>query len=108
MPHSILKDWIARTSIPFSLDSRDSLNAAVDKLLASLAPCVEILALGEALHGSEEILLLRNRMFQHLVESHGYTAIAIESSFPRGRLVNDHILNCRSHNDSLNRGRDPL
>src|SRR5205823_10443817 len=32
-----------------------------------------------------------NRLFQRLVEAHGYTAIAIESSFPRARLVNDYI-----------------
>ncbi len=46
---------------------------------------------GEALHGGEDILLLRNLLFQRLVEKHGYSAIAIESSFPRARVVNEYI-----------------
>jgi hypothetical protein len=44
---------------------------------------VELLGSGEALHGGEETLRFRNRLFQRLVELHGYSAIAIESSFPR-------------------------
>ena len=35
--------------------------------------------------------MLRNRLFQRLVETHGYSAIAIESSFPRARAVNDYV-----------------
>src|SRR4029077_18367857 len=38
------------------------------------------------------LLLLRNHFFQRLVEAHGYTAIAIESSYPRGRSVNEFVL----------------
>lgn len=53
-----------------------------------------LLGFGEALHGGEEILLLRNRLFQRLVEAHGYTAIAIESGFESGRLVNEYVLGC--------------
>lgn len=59
--------------------------------MASLDDSVELLGFGEALHGGEEILMLRNRLFQRLVERHGYSAIAIESSFPRARLVNDYV-----------------
>lgn len=50
-----------------------------------------MLGFGEALHGGEDILILRNRLFQLLVEAHGYSAIAIESSFPRARVVNQYI-----------------
>ena len=66
-------------------------NAAVDKVIASLGDAVELLGFGEALHGGEEILILRNRLFQRLVEAHGYSAIAIESSFPRARVVNEYV-----------------
>jgi erythromycin esterase-like protein len=52
---------------------------------------VELLGLGEALHGSEPILRFRNRLFQRLVTAHGFSAIAVESSFPRGRLVNEYV-----------------
>ncbi|HYO25127.1 MAG TPA: erythromycin esterase family protein [Lacipirellulaceae bacterium] len=59
--------------------------------MSHIGSSVELLGLGEALHGGEEILIFRNRLFQRLVEVHGFTAIAIESSFPRGFLVNDYI-----------------
>src|SRR5215216_4094763 len=86
-------DRIAREAIPFALDPAASVDfdAAVERLLAALGSEVELLGLGEALHGGEEILILRNRLFQRLVESHGYSAIAVESSFPRGRVVNEYV-----------------
>src|SRR5262245_16136683 len=91
MAWSGLDDWIQHEAIPFSLDASATFNAAVDKVVASLDPSVELLGLGEALHGGEDILILRNRLFQRLVETHGYSAIAVESSFPRGRVVNEYI-----------------
>lgn len=86
-----LDSWIAREAIPFSLDAPEALDAAVDRMVAALGGSVELLGFGEALHGGEEILQLRNRLFQRLVEAHGYSAIAIESSFPRARAVNEYI-----------------
>ena len=90
--YATLDDWIAHEAIPFSLASRGSFNAAVDKLIASHDNSVELLGLGEALHGGEDLLLLRNRLFQHLVEAHGYSAIAIESSFPKSHSVNEYVV----------------
>jgi erythromycin esterase-like protein len=86
-----LDDWILHESVPFSVDSSETLNASIDKVIASLDDSVELLGFGEALHGGEDILILRNRLFQHLVETHGYSAIAIESSFPRARVVNEYV-----------------
>lgn len=90
--HATLDDWIAREAISFSVDSPASFNAGVDKVVGSLGDSVELLGLGEALHGGEEILMLRNRLFQRLVEKHGYRAIAIESTFPQARHVNEYII----------------
>jgi erythromycin esterase-like protein len=67
-------------------------NAAVDKVIASLGGSVELLGFGEALHGGEELLILRNQLFQRLVEIHGYSTIAIESSFPKGHIINEYVL----------------
>jgi len=89
--YTTLDDWILHETIPFSVDSSETFNAAVDRVVASLGDSVELLGFGEALHGGEDILILRNRLFQRLVEAHGYSAIAIESSFPRARVVNDYI-----------------
>jgi len=89
--YTSLDDWILHEATPFSVDSSETFNAAVDKVMASLGGSVELLGFGEALHGGEEILILRNRLFQRLVEAHGYSAIAIESSFPRTRVVNEYV-----------------
>ncbi|OLS13980.1 MAG: erythromycin esterase [Promethearchaeota archaeon CR_4] len=86
-----LDDWIANEAIPFSIDSPATFNVGVAKVVASFVDSVELLGFGEALHGGEDILLLRNQLFQRLVEAHGYSAIAIESSFPRGRVVNQFV-----------------
>ena len=91
MAASSLDEWIGRECIPFSLDLTDSLNSAIDRMVSLMGEVIELLGLGEALHGGEEFLILRNRLFQRLVEKHGYSAIALESSFPRGRLVNRYV-----------------
>src|SRR5258708_17593191 len=90
--YATLDDWIAHEAIPFSLDSRPDFNAAVDTVIDALGDSVALLGFGEALHGGEELLVLRNQLFQRLVEAYGYSAIAIESSFPRGPIVNEYVL----------------
>jgi erythromycin esterase-like protein len=89
--HATLDDWIAADAIAWSLQSPQTFDAAVDRMVAALGDSVELLGLGEPLHGGEDFLVLRNRLFRRLVETHGYTAIAVESSFPRGGLVNEYV-----------------
>ncbi len=89
--YATLDDWILREAISFSVDSSQTFNASIDKVIASLGDSVKLLGLGEALHGGEDILMLRNRLFQRLVEMHGFSAIAMESSFPRARAVNEYV-----------------
>src|SRR3989441_1037608 len=90
--YATLDDWIAHEAIPFSLDSRPDFNAAVDTVIGALGDSGALLGFGEALHGGKELLVLRNQLFQRLVEAYGYSAIAIESSFPRGPNVNEYVL----------------
>lgn len=94
MPASVsLDQWIARGAIAFSLDDAPAFGRAVDRLLDALGGAsIDLLGLGEAMHGGEEFLLLRNQLLAHLVDRHGYSAIAIESSYPRGWLVNDYVM----------------
>jgi len=89
--YTTLGNWIRQEAIPFSVDSSETFNASIDKVIALLDDSVELLGFGEALHGGDEILMLRNRLFQRLVETHGYSAIAIESSYPRARVVNEYV-----------------
>ena len=84
-------DWVTLDGISFSIDSVESFNTAIDKFLASLDDSVKLIALGEELHGGEGFLMLRNRLFQRLAEVHGFSAIAIESSFQKGHIVNEYV-----------------
>jgi erythromycin esterase len=94
-----LDAWIARDAIPFTLDSPLSIDGAVDRIVGSLGDAVEVLGLGEALHGSEEILLVRNRLFQRLVQAHGYSAVVLEVTSPQARAINDYVLGARQAED---------
>ncbi len=91
MPHATLDDWIRDEAIPFTVAAPASTNAAIDRLMAALGGAVDLLGFGETLHGGEEILQLRNRLFQRLVEAHGFSAIALESSFARGHVANEFV-----------------
>jgi erythromycin esterase-like protein len=86
--YATLDDWIAREAISFSPDLVESLNAAVDQMMAAVGGSVALLGFGEPTHGAEDFLMWRNQLFRRLVEAHRFTAIAVESSFPRGRLAN--------------------
>ncbi|NYT02947.1 MAG: erythromycin esterase family protein [Methanosarcinales archaeon] len=95
MMRDTIDSWIHDHATSFSIDSSDesseALNAAIDRIMASFDPSVDLLGFGEALHGGEDILMLRNRLFQRLVQTHGFSAIAMENSFPRGRIMNDYV-----------------
>jgi erythromycin esterase len=95
---STLDEWIAQTAIPFSLEQA---NTAIDRLVCSLGNSVELLGIGEALHGGEVFLELRNQLFQRLVNAHQFTAIAVESSFPRSWLAQEYVSGrgCNSYTD---------
>lgn len=58
---------------------------------ATVVGDARVVALGEPAHGAEEPLAFRNRLFRYLVEHHGFTAIAIESSLPDSWRVDAYI-----------------
>ncbi len=89
--YASLDEWISREGVSFSLESPAELNSAVDRVVGELGEQVELLGIGEPTHGVEEFLRLRNCVFRRLVERHGYSAIALESSFPRGSIVDDYV-----------------
>jgi erythromycin esterase-like protein len=92
-----LAEWIAREAVLFDLEYPASVDAVTDRVVA--AQDVDLLGLGEALHGSEEILLIRNRMFQRLVEKHGFSAIVIETSSPQARAIDEYVRGERKKSD---------
>jgi erythromycin esterase-like protein len=82
-------EWIAHEAIPFSFDR--TFDPAVDRIMSRLGDHVSLLGIGEPLHGGEEFLILRNRMFQRLVEGHGFSAITLETNYARARLVDAYV-----------------
>lgn len=106
--YATLDDWMAREALPFSLDasaaSAAAFDEAVDKIVAALGEQVQLLGFGEALHGGDHLLTVRNRLFQRLVTRHGYSAIAIESSYRRAWVVNEYVAGrgpAKSYDDLL-------
>lgn len=87
-----LEAWIRAEAMPIDMQSDGAFNKCIDQLVADLDDAVDLLGMGEALHGGEEILQFRNRLFQQLVKQHGYCAIAIESCFPRSEVVNEFVM----------------
>ena len=75
----------------FGADGADDLGAALGSFLGSLGARPRLLGLGEPMHGEEEFLRLRNRMFRHLVEREGYLSVAIESDCLAALTVDAYV-----------------
>ena len=80
MPDFIATGWDMREPI-----------SAVSAFLNTLPEAPHLLALGEPNHTEEAYPLWRNRIFQTLVEQHGYRSIALETDALLGLNVNAHI-----------------
>ncbi|MDV6374343.1 erythromycin esterase family protein [Deinococcus arenicola] len=65
--------------------------AAVTAFLATLLAPPQLLGLGEPTHGVAAFPLWRNRIFQGLVEHHGFRSIAIESDVIAGLRANAYV-----------------
>lgn len=90
-----LQSWLT-TAIEFKLDP-----TGIHRVVDTLPHDVRLLALGEPMHGAEEFLILRNLLFQTLATRHGYTAIAVESSFPRGFATDAYVQGVGDCYDSI-------
>ena len=82
-------EWLEREALSFSSDTE--FNAAVDRTMETLGEEVSVLGFGEPIHSGDEFLSLRNRLFQRLVEAHGFSAITLETNDMRARLVDAYI-----------------
>lgn len=72
-------------------------NADLDAPTQDLAPLermigeAKIVGFSDGMHAAAEPLIFRNRVFKHLVEHAGFTAIALESGIVEGRVLNDYV-----------------
>lgn len=87
-PH--LKRWVSQHAVP--VPPVDEPYA--DSAWAFLRPMIgtaRLLAIGENIHGGHEPLALRNHIIRYAVTQLGFTAVAIESGFTEGQLVDRFV-----------------
>ncbi len=77
--------------------------AALTSFLSSLPTTPQLLALGEPTHGVSAFPAWRNRIFQTLVEQHGFRSIAIESDVIAGLRANAHVMSGQDTLDEVMR-----
>lgn len=74
-------------------------------LFALLSPRTRLLGLGEPTHGVEAFPELRNELFHHLVEHHGYRSIALESDCLAALVVDAYVTDgTGTLDDAMERG----
>lgn len=61
----------------------------------------QVIALGEATHGTKEFCELKFRLFKFLVENKGFRILAYEYSFKKSLAINDYIVNGVGDIDTL-------
>ena len=89
--YKTIDEWIKNEAVSFSFEKNKSLHGTFDRAIKLLNEGAEMIGFGEALHGGEEILILRNRLFKWLVKNYDFRVIALESGFPEGMQVNDYV-----------------
>ena len=94
--------WVRENAIPL----RPVDDPYADDSYAFLRPLIgnaRLLALGENIHGGHEPLAFRNHVIRYAVSQLGFTAVAIESGFTEGILIDRFIQGGPGDVDSVTR-----
>jgi len=84
-------DWVSRHAQPLtSVDRQDDFTDL--RSLGAAIGAARVVSFGEPIHLGQEFLALRNRLFKYLVLERGFTAIALETGFTDGVIVDDYVL----------------
>jgi erythromycin esterase len=80
-------EWMKANSVPFDTDDpfapSDSDLVPLDAMIGSAS----LIAMGEATHGTRQFFRMKHRVFQYLVEHHGFDHFSIEASLPEAMAV---------------------
>ena len=85
--------WLKKYIYPINTvdpDAPEHKDLAVLKKLTSRA---QVVAFGEATHGSSEIFKLKHRMIRFLVENSNFNVFSIEANLPESYMVNQYVVN---------------
>jgi erythromycin esterase len=81
-------------AVPFDTD--DPTHSSADlRAFKAMVGSARVVSLGEATHGTAEFFRMKHRLLRLLVEEMGFTAFAIEASFPDSEPINDYVLHGR-------------
>ena len=85
-----LGTWLNRVATPFLTDAPGSGSRDLEDL-GRIVGNARLVALGEATHGTREFFRMKHRVFEYLVESHGFTHFQIEATMPEARAVDRYV-----------------
>jgi len=83
--------WLAAHAVPFDRTTPDGATTDLAPL-GGMMGAARLVALGEGTHGTREFFQTKHRVLQYLVEQLGFTAFAIEASWPEANAVNEYVL----------------
>ncbi|MFE0736869.1 erythromycin esterase family protein [Streptomyces sp. NPDC058855] len=61
------------------------------RALGAMVAGARVVGLGEATHGSHEFFAMKHRVFQYLVEEHGFSTFALEMSWSAGLRIDEYL-----------------
>lgn len=82
--------WLRGAAVPFDrVDPADSLDDL--EPLRQIVGDARIVSLGEATHGTREFFQVKHRILRFLVERMGFTAFAIEATWPEANRLDRYV-----------------
>jgi erythromycin esterase len=85
-----IRNWLLENAIPFTTTEPGT--DMTDLMpLKKIVGDARIVALGEATHGTHEFFQMKHRILEFLVKEMGFTAFALEASWPEASLVDNYV-----------------
>ncbi len=82
--------WLRREAHPFATAEPDG-DLSDLAFLRDLVGDARVVSLGEGTHGTREFFRMKHRILRYLVEEMGFTAFAIEGSWPEANRIDDYV-----------------
>src|SRR5512147_1133880 len=83
-------EWLRGAAVPFGqIDPGDKLDDL--EPLRQIVGNARIVSLGEATHGTREFFQMKHRILRFLVERMGFTAFAIEATWPEANRLDRYV-----------------
>jgi len=89
-PSDVAVSWLRQEAVPFDwIDPREPLDDL--EPFRQMIGDARVVALGEATHGTREFFQMKHRFLRFLAERMGFTAFAIEATWPEANRLDDYV-----------------